>query len=92
MQAGEHDLQSNEQSKGVVSMNLRGAVELYVQLMLLALGSLVHASLQKFSPGRRVPFDKHSSKAVDRLVQKTCKGVISARVGGGWTWMARKDP
>jgi hypothetical protein len=38
--------------------------------------------LQNFSPGRGVPYDKRSRSAVDLLVRKTRKEVVSARVGG----------
>jgi hypothetical protein len=48
----------------------------------LAVGTQVHASLQNFSPGRRVPFDQRSRKAVDRLVRRTRQKVMAERVGG----------
>jgi hypothetical protein len=68
--------------KGILSIKQRGAVERSARTAPLAVGSQVHASLQNFSPGQRVPHDKRSRAAVDRLVLKTRKEVMSARVGG----------
>jgi hypothetical protein len=38
--------------------------------------------MQKFSPGRHIPYDKRSRKAVSRLVSKTRRDVMSDRAGG----------
>jgi hypothetical protein len=38
--------------------------------------------MQNFSPGRHIPYDRRSRKAVDRLVRKTRREVMTRRVGG----------
>ena len=81
-QAGSHDLNSHIESKGILTVKQRGAVERVARATPLAIGSQVHASLQNFSPGRRVPFDQRSRKAVDRLVRRTRTKVMADRVGG----------
>ena len=81
-QAGSHDLNSHIESKGILTVKQRGAVERVARATPLAIGTQVHASLQNFSPGRRVPFDQRSRKAVDRLVRRTRQKVMAERVGG----------
>ena len=82
LQAGEHTMSSHDESSGILNPKQKGAVERAARSAPLAVGSQVHASLQNFSPGRRVPYDRRSRKAVDRLVRKTRQDVMSRRVGG----------
>ena len=48
----------------------------------MAVGSQVHASMQNFSPGRRIPYDARSRQAVARIVRKTRAEVLQDRVPG----------
>jgi hypothetical protein len=75
-----HDLNSHIDSKGILTVKQRGAVDRVARAT--PLGTQVHASLQNFSPGRRVPSDQRSRKAVDRLVRRTRQKVMAERVGG----------
>ena len=69
-------------SSGILNPKQKGAVARAARAAPLALGSQIHASMQNFSPGRHVPYDRRSRKAVARLVNKTRRDVMSARVGG----------
>ena len=82
LQAGEHTMSSHVVSSGILNPKQRGAVERAARSAPLALGSQIHASMQNFSPGRHIPYDKRSRKAVDRLVRRTRQDVMSRRVGG----------
>jgi len=82
LQAGEHTLQSHVRSSGILNPKQKGAVARAARSAPLALGSQIHANMQNFSPGRQVPYDKRSRKAVARLVNKTRRDVMSSRVGG----------
>jgi len=82
LQAGDHTLQSHVRSSGILNPKQKGAVARAARAAPLALGSQIHASMQNFSPGRQVPYDRRSRKAVARLVNKTRRDVMSARVGG----------
>jgi hypothetical protein len=88
LQAGEHTLQSHVESSSILRLNpkQKGAVERAARSAPLALGTQIHASMQIFSPGRHIPYDKRSRKAVDRLVCKTRRDVMSRRAG------ARRGP
>jgi hypothetical protein len=79
---GEHTMSSHEQSSGILNPKQKGAVELAARSAPLALGTQIHTSKQNFSPGRHIPYDRRSRKAVDRLVRKTRQDVMSRRVGG----------
>ena len=81
-QAGEHKLDSHSASLGILTVKQRGAVQQATRAAPLAVGTQIHAALQNFSPGRQVPFDQRSRKAVDRLVRRTRKEVMTKRVGG----------
>jgi hypothetical protein len=48
----------------------------------MSVGSQVHASMQNFSPGRRIPYDARSRQAVARIVRKTRAEVLQDRVPG----------
>ena len=82
LQAGEHTMSSHVESSGILNPKQRGAVERAARSAPLSLGSQIHASMQNFSPGRHIPYDRRSRKAVDRLVRKTRQDVMSRRVGG----------
>ena len=82
LQAGEHDLQSHVPSSSILNAKQRGAVERAARSAPLSIGSHIHASMQNFSPGKHIPYDQRSRKAVSRLVNKTRRAVMSDRVGG----------
>jgi hypothetical protein len=46
----------------------------------MSVGSQVHASMQNFSPCRRVPYDERSRQAVARIVRMTRAKVMQERV------------
>ncbi len=48
----------------------------------MSVGSQVHASMQNFSPCRRITYDARSRQAVARLVRKTRAEVMHERVPG----------
>jgi hypothetical protein len=80
--AGEHTVASHTRSSGVLSVKQRSAVKMAVRSSPHAVGSQVHASLENFSPGKRVPFDSRSQKAVARLVPNERKELMAKRVPG----------
>ena len=82
LQAGEHDLSSHAASSSILTPKQRGAVARAARSAPLAIGTQVHASMQNFSPGKHIPYDSRSRKAVARLVCKTRRDVMSARVKG----------
>ena len=49
----------------------------------MAVGTQVHANLQHFSPGRRVPYDQRSCDAVSRHTRREREVVLDAQVPGG---------
>ena len=48
----------------------------------MSVGSQVHASMQNFSPGRRIPYDARSRQAVARIMRKTRAEVLQDCVPG----------
>jgi hypothetical protein len=74
--AGEHTASSHTRSSGILSVKQRSAVKREVRSSLHAVGSQVHANLENFSPGKRVPFDSRSQQAVVRLVRNEQTEVI----------------
>jgi hypothetical protein len=82
LQAGEHTMTSHAKSSGILNPKQRGAVERAARSAPLALGTKIHTSMQNFSPGRHIPYDRRSRKAVDRIVRKTRRDVMERRVGG----------
>jgi hypothetical protein len=61
--AGEHTASSHTRSSGILSVKQRSAVKRAVRSSPHAVGSQVHANLENFSPGKRVPFDSRSQQA-----------------------------
>jgi hypothetical protein len=82
LQAGEHTMSSHKQSSGILNPKQRGAVERAARSAPLALGSQIHTSMQNFSPCLHIPYDRRSRTAVDRLVRKTRRDVMTRRAGG----------
>jgi hypothetical protein len=82
LQAGEHTMTSHTKSSGILNPKQRGAVERAARSAPLAIGTQIHASMQNFSPGRHIPYDRRSRNAVDRLVRKTRRSVMERRIGG----------
>lgn len=70
MQAGEHGPASHIHCRGILSVKQRGAIKRAVRAAPMTVGAQVHANLQNFSPGRQVPFDERSRKAVARLTRR----------------------
>jgi hypothetical protein len=75
-------MSSHAKASSILNPKQKGAVERAAQSAPLALGSQIHTSMQNFSPGRHIPYDRRSRKAVDRLVRKTRRDVMSRRAGG----------
>ncbi len=67
LQAGERTMPSHERSSGILNPKQKGPVERAARSAPLALGTQIHTSMQNFSPGRHIPYDRRSRKAVDRL-------------------------
>ena len=55
--AGEHTATSHSRSSGILSVQQRTAVKRAVRSSPQMVGSQVHAGLENFSPGKRIPFD-----------------------------------
>ncbi len=80
--AGEHTATSHSSSSGILSVQQRTAVQRAVRSSPQMVGSQVHAGLENFSPGKRIPFDSRSQKAVARLVRSERKDIMAERVPG----------
>jgi hypothetical protein len=80
--SGEHTPESHSRSSGILSVKQRSAVKRAVRSSPQLVGSQVHAGLENFSPGKRVPFDSRSQKAVNRLVRRERKEIMAERVPG----------
>ena len=80
--AGEHTASSHSRSSGILSVKQRSAVKRAVRSSPQLVGSQVHAGLENFSPGKRIPFDSRSQKAVARLVRSERKEIMAERVPG----------
>jgi hypothetical protein len=65
-----------------LSVKQRIAVKRAVRSSPHSVGSQLQASLENFSPGKRVPFDRRSQKAVARLVRGERKEIMAERVPG----------
>jgi hypothetical protein len=78
--AGEHTAPSHSRSSCTLSVKQRSAVKRAVRSSPHSVGSQVQASLENFSPGKRVPFDRRSQKAVARLVRSERKEIMAERV------------
>ena len=61
--AGEYTADSHNRSSGILSVQQRTAVKRAVRSSPLMVGSQVHAGLENFCPGKRIPFDSRSQKA-----------------------------
>ncbi len=61
--AGEHTPESHSRSSGILSVKQRSAVKRAVRSSPQLVGSQVHAGLENFSPGKRIPFNSRSQKA-----------------------------
>ncbi len=80
--AGEHDSSSHLVSSGILSGKQRCAVKGAVRSSPHAVGSQIHANLENFSPGKRVPFDSRSQQAVARLVRAQRQEITADRLPG----------
>ena len=80
--SGEHTPESHIRSAGILSVKQRSAVKRAVRSSPQLVGSQVHAGLENFSPGKRIPFNSRSQKAVDRLVRSERKEIMAERVPG----------
>jgi hypothetical protein len=82
LQAGEHTPDSHIAGKGILSVKQRGTIKRAVRAAPMAVGSQIHASLQNFSPGRRVAYDARSRAAVSRLTRRERAAVLEETVPG----------
>jgi hypothetical protein len=80
--SGEHTPESHSRSSGILSVKQRSAVKRAVRSSPQMVGSQVHAGLENFSPGKRIPFDSRSQKDVARLVRSERKDIMAERVPG----------
>jgi hypothetical protein len=80
--AGEHTASSHSRSSCDLFVNQRSAVRRAVRSSPHSVGSQVHATLENFSPGKRVPFDRRSQKARVLLVRSEQKEIMAERVPG----------
>ena len=80
--SGEHTPESHTRSNGILTVKQRSAVKRAVRSSPQLVGSQVHAGLENFSPGKRIPFDSRSQKAVARLVRTERKDIMAERVPG----------
>jgi hypothetical protein len=80
--AVEHTASSHSHSSGTLSVTQRSAVKRAVRSSPHSVGSQLHANLESFSPGKRVPFDSRTQKAVTRLVRNERKEIMAKRVPG----------
>jgi hypothetical protein len=78
--AGEHTASSHSSSSGILSVKQRSTVKRAIRSPQHSVGSQVHASLENFSPGKQVRFDRRSQKAVARLFRSERKEIIAERV------------
>ncbi len=78
--AGEHTADSHFRSSGILSVKQRTAVNRAMRSSPQLVGSQVHAGLENFSPGKHIPFDSRSQKAVARLVRSERKEIMAERV------------
>ncbi len=77
--ASEHTASSHSSSSGNLSVKQRSAIKRAVRSSPHSVGSQVHASLENFSLGKRVPFDHRSQKAVARLVLNERKEIYGGK-------------
>jgi hypothetical protein len=82
LQSGNHTPESHLHGLGILSVKQRGAVERAARSAPMSVGSQVHASLQNFSPGRRIPYDARYREAVARIVRRKRAEVMSAHAPG----------
>ena len=83
LQSGEHTLDSHVgRQRGKLSVKQRGAVKRAARAAPLAVGKQIHDGLLDLSPGKHIPFDRSSQRAVARLVRKTRKDVMAERLQG----------
>ena len=77
--AAEHTPLSHSRSSGILSVKQRTAVKRAVRSSPQLVGSQGNAGLENFSPGKRIPFNSRSQKAVDRLVRSERKEIMAER-------------
>ena len=66
----------------MLSVKQRGTIKRAVRAAPMTVGAQVHANLDNFSPGRRVPYDQRSRNAVARLVRRERASVIEKSFPG----------
>jgi hypothetical protein len=66
----------------ILSVKQRGTIKRAVRAAPMTVGAQLHANLQNFSPGRRVPFDHRSRSAVSRLVRAERSSVMEETFPG----------
>ena len=82
MQAGEHGPASHIHCRGILTVKQRGAIKRAVRAAPMTVGAQVHTNLKNFSPGKQVPFDERSRKAVARLARRERAMVMEETIPG----------
>ena len=78
-----HHRGSHTSSKGILSPSQRNAVITSVKHLPMTARGSVMCNLDSLSPGKRVPFDARSARAVGRLVDATRRELVSKNVPVG---------
>jgi hypothetical protein len=80
--AGEHTASSHSRSSCILSVKQQSAVKRAVRSSPNSVGSQIQASLENFSPSKRVLFDSRSQTAGVRLVRSERKEIMAEWVPG----------
>ena len=82
MQAGDHGPESHIHCRGILSVKQRGTIKRAIRAAPMTVGAQLHANMDSFSPGRRVPYDHRSRGAVARLVRSERASVMEQSFPG----------
>ena len=83
LHSGQHQRNSHTKSKGILSPLQRNAVITSVKHSPMTARGSVVCNLDSLSPGKRVPFDKRSTRAVGRLVDSTRRQLLAKSIPVG---------
>jgi hypothetical protein len=83
LHSGFHHRGSHTTSKGILSPSQRNAVITSVKHSPMTARGSVMSNLDSLSPGKRVPFDGRSARAVGRLVDATRRELLSKQMPDG---------
>ena len=82
LQAGDHGPESHIYCRGILSVKQRGTIKRAIRAAPMTVGAQLHANMDSFSPGRRVPYDHRSRGAVARLVRTERASVMEQSFPG----------